>query len=120
MILSGIADDVQQYSLSYYLNRLISSFDDFSSWGLCSVRKFFVLSIFFCIFFDAFLKVFLLELERCKLDLSACREACQCTSDELALLSADRNAGWELVDSLLCPREMRMSVVDVVAHRFLN
>ena len=66
------------------------------------------------------LKVFLLELERCKLDLSACREACQCTSDELALLSADRNAGWELVDSLLCPREMRMSVVDVVAHRFLN
>jgi hypothetical protein len=66
------------------------------------------------------LKVFLLELERCKLDLSACREACQCTSDELALLSADRNAGWELVDSLLCPREMRMSAVDVVAHRFLN
>jgi len=66
------------------------------------------------------LKAFVLELERCKLDFSACRGACQCTSDELALLSADRNAGWELVDSLVCPRETRMSVADILAHRFLN
>jgi len=66
------------------------------------------------------LRTFIKELESCELDLQMWRKDPQNQAFDFSTLELNDNAGWDLASSLLCRREKRVGLTDVLSHRFLS
>lgn len=66
------------------------------------------------------LRTFIDELEARKLDLQLWRRERQAQNFDFSTFELNDDAGWDLASSLLCGRSERISVADVLSHRFLS